>query len=319
MFAGNSQLIMIGLVGFVTCIAVLIIMLIRKPSKIQEMEQIQEEDFISDIAHFQKKRLSQKPWNMSFQMYTTIGVVSAVVLGIIVYIITDNLIFTLLSIVCGFAIPELVLTAQNSKQKSLFEERYARGLKQLASALKSGLTIHQAVTEVANSPFVHDQIRKEFYQLDSDLKLGISISEAFRRFAERVKSQDAADVSMAITMQSKVGGKEAQVVETIAQNISNRIMLRKEVKSMFAGSNSTIVIMDIMPIIFLLFVFIGSDIYINIFFSSPLLTIVFFFLLAVILAGSIYIHIKVNKMKKDCGIGTETRIANQNNKEGRGS
>ena len=64
--------------------------------------------------------------------------------------------------------------------------------------------------------------------------MGISTEEAFQRFADRTGSPDAQDVAAAISMQMRVGGSEAKIMESIATNIQDRIMLRKEIQSVFA-------------------------------------------------------------------------------------
>ena len=52
----------------------------------------------------------------------------------------------------------------------MFEERYCRALRQLASSLSVGLTIRQAVSDLCTNPFIHSSIVAEFKQIDAEIK-----------------------------------------------------------------------------------------------------------------------------------------------------
>ena len=138
--------------------------------------------------------------------------------------------------------------------------------------------------------------------IDADLKLGSSVRQAFQNFADRVSIPDAQDVAIAIAMQDEVGGQEAKVIESIAKNISDRIMLRKEIKSMFAGSSATIVSMDIIPFAVVILIYILAPSYLSPFFTDSLMMMVFIALLIFMGIGSIVIHKNVDKSRKRSGL-----------------
>lgn len=298
------NLILLGIYGLIACIALLIIFRIRSKKAItgSAIDTDKDQDFVDTFATHKRKQLAQQPWNMPYETYITISSVCAVVGALLSYVMTANMLFVAIAVVVGACIPELIVHIQSNSQKSAFEERYARGLKQFASALKSGMSIHQAVADVCQSPFVHDSIRKEFQKLSADLKVGISIKEAFERFATRVDCIDAHDVAIAIGMQSVVGGHEAEVIEAVAANISDRLMLRKEVNSMFAGSNGLVWAMDIMPVCIIIALFMMDEGLMAPYFSSPVMTMILIGLLAFMGLGSIVIHKQVAEMKRRCGV-----------------
>lgn len=298
------KMVVIGVCGLICCISVIAIMCIRrkKVSDGSAIGAIQNEDFIDIIANHKRRELQKNPWNMSFEAYMTIGTICTVLFAVAVYAISANLLCGALAAFTGLLLPELLVRLQSAGQKTSFEERYARGLRQLAAGLKSGMTIHQSVEDVASSPFVHDSIRKEFQHLSAELKLSVPIQQAFENFAERVKCQDAKDVSIAVRLQAKVGGREAEVVEGIARNISSRLMLRKEITSMFAGSNTTILVMDILPFCIPVFMFLTAPAYVAPYLDSPPLMVLLIALLIFMGIGSIVTHQAVSKMKRNCGI-----------------
>lgn len=298
------NIVIIGVCGFICCLAVCAIILIRsrKINTGSVIGEAQNTDFIDTISSYKRESLKKNPWNMEYETYTLIGTVCAILFAVSAYIFTAKILYAAIGAIIGLLVPEAIVRLQDSRQRNAFEERYSRGLRQLASGLKSGLSVHQAIEDVCQSPFVHENIRREFKQLSADLKLGIPIQAAFERFADRVQCQDAQDVAIAIQLQTKVGGREAEVIETIASNISSRLMLRKEISSMFAGSQATILAMDILPFAIVIFMVLVSPTYMAPYFNSPVLFGTLVGLLAFMGIGSIVIHHLVGGMRKECGI-----------------
>ena len=134
------------------------------------------------------------------------------------------------------------------------------------------------------------------------MKLGVSIPDAFEHFAQRVGTADAEDVAIAVKMQMKVGGREGAAIETIAKNISDRMMLRKEINSMFAGSSVTIAVLDVVPFAIIFFLTLGMNQFMGIYFESTEMFLLYIGLLAVMGVGTIVTHSMVGKMKKECGV-----------------
>ena len=152
------------------------------------------------------------------------------------------------------------------------------------------MTIQQSVKNVADNVFVHNSIRNGFKQIDSDLQVGVSTASAFQRFADDTGSQDAQDVASAIAMQVSVGGSEAKVIETIANNIQTRIAMRREIKSMFAETRILITFMDIMPFFILMLLGLFSPALISPYFDSVWMTLVLVAILLITLVGSVFVR-----------------------------
>ena len=261
-----------------------------------------ERDFLEAIVDRKRQKLSKNTWGMKLSTYLVIGISTSVIGGVFSYIITENIVFILLFIAIGMIVPEMIETIRENQERMKFEERYARSLRQLSASLKAGLSISQAVTDITESPFIHDSVRLEFIQVDSDLKLGMSVHEAFYRFAKRVNTHDAMDVATAISMQQQVGGNTSLVVEVIAKDINTRILNRKETKALFAGTASTITMMDIVPLAIIVIIGTSSPQYFEPFFSTTPMTIVFWGLIGVTLIGSYVIRRAVKRMKEDCDV-----------------
>lgn len=257
-----------------------------------------ETDFISDFVDRKKNFIKKNDVNLSFTVYMIIMLLSPVLVGLIIYILTKKAILAVLLAMSSFLIPDAVLTFLKNRENKKFEEKYERSLEQLSSALKAGMSIMQAVKEVSENKFIYEPIRKRFAKLYADLTMGVTTKDAFFRFAESTDSSDAMDVALVIDVQSETGGHEAEAVMLIAQDIRTRLLLRKEIRTMFASTRFMVYTMDILPFAIMLWLLITNKSYTSYYFSGVHLIymgIMVFFCLT----GSFINHHKIYKSLKE--------------------
>lgn len=177
-----------------------------------------DDDFIQDFIKKQDERIKDRGINFSTKMYFRIMFTAPFILGIVFFFVLDGSYMCLLCAALGLVLPEFFLYIITNNSKKKFDERFAKSLKQLSSSLRAGMSIVQAVDDVANCTLLHDSMRKKYAQISSDIMMGITVGEAFRRFADGTGSPDAQDVAIALDVQNEVGGHEAEVVQEIADN-----------------------------------------------------------------------------------------------------
>ena len=277
--------------------AIILIILIR--SKKRKIEDNSGKDFIEQAEDRVKERIKNRGVQFKTSWYFRIMMVSPFVLGVIGYAYTGSIFMTVTAAMFGFFIPELVLLIVKEQSDKFFEDRYNRSLVQLNASLRAGAGILQAVNDVANCKFIHESMRERYKKLSSDIQMGVSIEEAFQRFADSTNSKDAQDVALAVALQNQVGGKEAEVIETISENIKNRIITRREIKSLFSSTSSMIWIMDIIFPLIIAYFWITNPEYLEVYFSDPFYMGVFILLVVMDITGSIINHKILDRVHGD--------------------
>lgn len=284
------------LVGIaLTMFAVAIILKIRsRKSLLKENET----DFIDEIIEKKKRKLNASLGGITWKTYVGLLVLCPIGAGLLGYIFMENKAFCAVFAFVGLFIPEVAVRIMAKKQRKKFDEKYAMALRSLASGLRAGLTIEQAIENVGRNAFLEDSIRTGFKQIASDIKFGIPMEEAFRNFAIESGNKDAYDVAAVIAMQSKVGGSEALAIGTIVQNISNRIMTRNEIKALFADTDMLVLIMDFLPFILFAIFYFGAPQMLEPFFETAGMTALLVGIMVFSVAGSFVIH-KISKSAKE--------------------
>lgn len=257
-----------------------------------------EKDFIDMYIESIEKMIEKAGVSLSIKTYLIILIVAPLITGIIVYFLSQNAVFSVLIGAFGLFTPHGVVALIAYDNQKKFEERYAKSLRQLSASLEAGSSILNAVTEVSACPFLHDTIRKKYAKLSSDLMMGVSVTDAFKSFAEGTNSQDAEDVALAIDVQNAVGGHEADVIRDISNNIYSRIMLRRETKSILTDTTIMVRVFDILPYIIIIGFTMLNKQFIEIYFSNPVYVLVYIGFLVTPLIGSLLNHRTIKKIKK---------------------
>ncbi|MBO6230649.1 MAG: type II secretion system F family protein [Ruminiclostridium sp.] len=211
-----------------------------------------EKDLIDIFADDKKKQLYAIPGAISFKVYAVIMVIAPIVLGIAAFVLTQSALAAVIGLAVGVVAPELIVRIQKSKSDKDFDEKYGRALKQMSSTLRAGMTIQQSVDDICTNPFLDNEIKEMFKQISADIKIGIPVAEAFAKVSNMRSTIDTRDVTAAVAMQSEVGGSEAEVIELVATNINERIMVRKEIRTLFTTAKITVYAMDFVPPILLI-------------------------------------------------------------------
>jgi tight adherence protein B len=83
-----------------------------------------------------------------------------------------------------------------------------------------------------------------------ETRLGVSLEDALEGVAERFESKDFAWVVMAINIQRQVGGNLAELLDTVADTMTQRERLRLEIKALTAEGRFSGWILGLFPIAF---------------------------------------------------------------------
>ncbi len=257
-----------------------------------------ESDYITDFIDKKKNFIRKNDVSLSFTVYILIMMLSPVITGLLIYILTKKAILSVLLAFSSLMIPDAILTFLKNRENKIFEEKYERSLEQLSTALKAGMSIMQAVKEVSENKFIYEPIRKRFANLYADLTMGVSTKDAFLSFAESTASSDAMDVALVIDVQNETGGHEAEAVMLIAQDIRTRLLLRKEIRTMFASTRFMVYTMDILPFGIMLWLIITNKSYTAYYFSG--VHIIYMGIMVLLcLIGSLINHRKIYKSLKE--------------------
>ncbi len=110
----------------------------------------------------------------------------------------------------------------------------------------------------------------EFARVLKEMNLGVTTEEALANLGERVVSDDLDLVITAVLIQRQVGGNLAEVLDSIAGTIRERIRLKGEVRTLTAQGRVSGLIIGVLPFALAGFIYVINPKYMMTLFTHPL-------------------------------------------------
>jgi tight adherence protein B len=185
-------------------------------------------------------------------------------------------------------VPWAALTTLATRRTDKFTAQLPDMLRLLGTTLRSGFSILQGLDTVADQ--LSEPTGELMRQVVSEVRLGRPLVDALTDVTEETRSEDFAWVVSAIAVQREVGGNLAELLDIVAETMTARARLRREVKTLTAEGRLGAIIISLMPIAIGLFVYSVNPGYLTPLFHSTPGKIVFFGSIALAIVGILWIR-----------------------------
>lgn len=165
------------------------------------------------------------------------------------YLFIGNIFGLLLGVgaaLVGFKIPQVWIERRRTARNKKLETQLPEGLTFIANSLKAGFGLLQALSMAAEQ--LEHPLSTELGQTVHETNVGSGIEEAFIGLGERCESNDMDLVVTAILIQRSAGGNLAEILETVAATMRERVRIRQEIITLTAQQQLTGVVIALMPV-----------------------------------------------------------------------
>ena len=188
------------------------------------------------------------------------------------YLISRNWIAAGLAGVFGGLMPHVFVLIRQGSRLQAFNNQLGGVLMQLSGSMRAGYGLLQAVDFVSRE--APPPAGVEFAQVVRDVKLGSSLMEALEDLTVRVGSDDLSLIVTAIRIHHETGGNLAEILETVAETIRERVRIKGELRSLTAQQRISGYVLAGLPIvIFFVLMLINPKYESNLFTPGPTLCI----------------------------------------------
>ena len=116
----------------------------------------------------------------------------------------------------------------------------------IANSLRSGSSFLQAIEMVVRE--TQPPISTEFERVIREVNLGLPFEQALANLVRRVRSDDLELMTTAISIQHQVGGNLAEILDSIAFTIRERVRIKGEIKTLTAQQRMSGYVVGFLPI-----------------------------------------------------------------------
>jgi tight adherence protein B len=138
----------------------------------------------------------------------------------------------LVAVVLGWWVPRFYVGRRKARRLAAFNDHLADTITLIANALRAGASFLQAIELVVRE--TQPPISTEFNRVIREVNLGLPFEQALANMVRRVRSEDLELMTTAITIQHQVGGNLAEILDSIAFTIRERIRIQGEIKTLTA-------------------------------------------------------------------------------------
>jgi tight adherence protein B len=148
--------------------------------------------------------------------------------------------------ILGFWLPRFWLNRRKGKRLKAFNSNLADTIVLVANALRAGSSFLQAIDMVVRE--TQPPMSTEFARVIREVNLGLPLDEALANMTRRVRSDDLELMTTAIAIHHTVGGNLAEILDSIAFTIRERVRIKGEIKTLTAQQRMSGYVVGFLPI-----------------------------------------------------------------------
>jgi len=167
----------------------------------------------------------------------------------------------------GFLLPRFWLGRRKGGRLNAFNKQLPDTITLLANGLRAGSSFLQAVELVVRES--RPPMSTEFSRVIREVNLGLPFEQAMENMVRRVRSDDLELMATAINIQHTVGGNLAEILDSIAFTIRERIRIKGEIRTLTAQQRLSGYVVGFLPIGLAGFLFVAAPHFMDPMFQKP--------------------------------------------------
>jgi tight adherence protein B len=209
---------------------------------------VEQRDFGANIS----RELARADLKLKVSEYLLIWAGAVVGIPIVMFIFgfflpaLQNPIAMLVGAVVGFFLPRFYVKRRQGGRLNSFNKQLPDTITLLANALRAGSSFLQAIELVVRES--RPPISTEFSRVIREVNLGLPFETALQNMVRRVESEDLDLMATAISIQYQVGGNLAEILDSIAYTIRERVRIKGEIRTLTAQQRISGYVVAFLPI-----------------------------------------------------------------------
>jgi len=175
--------------------------------------------------------------------------VASLVLSLIVFILIAMTLGPIWAFPLGLlclGLPWTYVKQRRAKLYSMFDEQLSDTLLLMSNSLKAGFSFLQSMEMVGRES--QPPVADEFGRVVQEISFGVPVSQALHNLTERIRSMDLNLMVTAVIIQREVGGGLAEILETIAEVLRERMRIKREIKVLTTQGRVSGFILALLPV-----------------------------------------------------------------------
>jgi tight adherence protein B len=177
--------------------------------------------------------------------YYYIRIGASLALGVILFVFRDP-VSGIVGFLVGYMLPRFWVGRRISGRLNAFNKQLPDTITLLSNSLRAGSSFLQSIELVSREG--GPPMSEEMGRVVREVNLGLGMEEALHNLVRRIKSDDLDLMVTAIGIQQQVGGNLAEILDTIAFTIRERVRIKGEINTLTAQGRVSGYLVAFLPI-----------------------------------------------------------------------
>jgi tight adherence protein B len=233
--------------------------LIAQSSALASLNRVVEQrDFGANLA----REIARADLKLKPSEFLGIWAASTLGLPVLFYLIGfvlpsfQSIIALIGALILGFILPRMWLARRKASRLGAFNKQLPDTITLVANALRAGSSFLQAIELVVRES--RPPVSTEFSRVIREVNLGLPFDQAMENMVRRVRSDDFELMATAINIQHSVGGNLAEILDSIAYTIRERVRIKGEIRTLTAQQRLSGYVVGLLPFGLAGFIFLAA-------------------------------------------------------------
>ena len=177
--------------------------------------------------------------------YYYIRIGASLALGVILFVFRDPL-SGIVGFLVGYMLPRFWVGRRISGRLNAFNKQLPDTITLLSNSLRAGSSFLQSIELISREG--GPPMSEEMGRVVREVNLGLGMEEALHNLVRRIKSDDLDLMVTAIGIQQQVGGNLAEILDTIAFTIRERVRIKGDINTLTAQGRVSGYLVAFLPI-----------------------------------------------------------------------
>lgn len=162
----------------------------------------------------------------------------------------------------------IVLYVMRARRQRLeaIEREFPAALDIMVRSLRAGLPVDEGLRLVSQEAV--PIVAREFHKMVNEMAIGLTLTDAVKRMADRLAIPDIRMFAVVLGLQRSSGGSAAAALETVAETLRSRRVLRQKVAIMSNEARASAAIIGSLPVLLVVILYFVSPDYIGLMFTT---------------------------------------------------
>lgn len=174
-----------------------------------------------------------------------INLVIMLLLTILTWAMTHNLIFVALVAVGTLMAPRLIYKVMRTRRQTQFTIGLPDTLLSISGAMKAGSSLVQAIETVVAE--TKGPIAQEFGLLLRELRVGVLYDDALQNLLTRMPGEELRLVVAGMRISREIGGNLAEILERLSETLRRKIEMEGKIKALTSQGRLQGIVMTALP------------------------------------------------------------------------